>query len=157
MVRLPNTWELVALYLAVWRAGGIISSLPMQWREHELSYVSRLTDARTYIAPPSFKGFDHHGMARALGGRHAAAGADLAERAVVDGGRLQATAPIVNMTGVGACLVGWLQSAGILVLHHPVNMPLLLRQLTGHDVQFTLLVPTLLNMISKLPTENRTA
>lgn len=68
-----------------------------------------------------------------------------------EGDRLLATAPIVNMTGVGACLVAWLQSAGILVLHHPVNMPLLLRQLTGHDVQFTLLVPTLLNMILKLP------
>lgn len=209
VVQLPNTWELIALYLAIWRAGGIISPLPMQWRERELRYVSTLTESRWYIAPPVFKDFDHHEMARALGeetplrelitladvsdmtttrpdterldavtpdgndiatlcwtsgtesdpkgcplshnnwlfqGRFIARVADLRQ-----GDRLLATAPIVNMTGVGACMVAWLTTGGTLLLHHPVNMEVLLRQMSTDDVQFTLLVPALLNMILKLP------
>jgi acyl-CoA synthetase (AMP-forming)/AMP-acid ligase II len=209
VVQLPNTWELIALYLALCRAGAIISPLPMQWRQRELRYISALAESRWYVAPPVYKGFDHHAMADALGGdtplrqlisiddvslmtcretdtarldaaspgandvatlcwtsgteadpkgcplthnnwlflgRLIARVADLRQ-----GDRLLATAPIVNMTGVGAGLVGWLATGGTLVLHHPLNMPVLLRQLVSDDVQFTLMVPALLNMIAKRP------
>ena len=36
VAQLPNTWELAMLYLAVARAGGVISPMPIQWRRHEL-------------------------------------------------------------------------------------------------------------------------
>jgi len=66
------------------------------------------------------------------------------------GDRVLATAPVVNMTGVGT----WLASmavGGTTLLHHPLNMPLLLQQMMHEDVHFTLLVPAVLNMILKLP------
>jgi non-ribosomal peptide synthetase component E (peptide arylation enzyme) len=64
VVQLPNTWELAALYLAVARAGAIISPLPVQWRRHELEHVVDLTDAVAYIGPAEFDGFDHVSMAQ---------------------------------------------------------------------------------------------
>jgi acyl-CoA synthetase (AMP-forming)/AMP-acid ligase II len=49
VVQLPNCWELTALYLAVARAGGIISPLPIEWRRHELTHVTDLADATMYV------------------------------------------------------------------------------------------------------------
>lgn len=49
LVQLPNTWELAMLYLAIARAGGIISPMPMQWRQRELKYLAKLTNAKHYI------------------------------------------------------------------------------------------------------------
>lgn len=43
LVQLPNCWELAMLYLAVARAGGVISPMPMQWRAKEVTYVAELT------------------------------------------------------------------------------------------------------------------
>ncbi|MGE4377078.1 MAG: class I adenylate-forming enzyme family protein, partial [Burkholderiaceae bacterium] len=66
------------------------------------------------------------------------------------GDRVLATAPVVNMTGVGT----WLASVavgGTTLLHHPLNMPLLLQQMMHEEVHFTLLVPAVLNLILKLP------
>ena len=59
VVQLPNTWELAALYLAISKAGGVISPLPMQWRRHELNHVVELTDAELYISIDEFNGFEH--------------------------------------------------------------------------------------------------
>lgn len=49
VVQLPNCWELTALYLAVARAGGVISPLPVEWRRHELTHVTDLADAAAYV------------------------------------------------------------------------------------------------------------
>lgn len=68
-----------------------------------------------------------------------------------DGDRMLCPAPLVNMTGFGVILVPWLLCGGTLVLHHPLDIELLLRQLADGDIQFTILVPALLNMIIKLP------
>lgn len=70
---------------------------------------------------------------------------------VKDGDRMLCVAPLVNMTGVGVMLLPWLFNAGTMMLHHPVNMPLFLKQLTTGHVQYTILVPAILNMILKLP------
>ncbi|WP_328188332.1 class I adenylate-forming enzyme family protein, partial [Marinobacter sp. OP 3.4] len=67
------------------------------------------------------------------------------------GDRILCVAPLVNMTAVGVNYLPWLAVAGTLVLHHPITPEILLRQLTGEDVQYTILVPAMLNMIAKLP------
>jgi len=56
VVQSPNVVELPLLYLAVCRAGGIISPVPMQWRSKDISYVAGLTGARFLVAPEAFKG-----------------------------------------------------------------------------------------------------
>lgn len=67
------------------------------------------------------------------------------------GDRVLATAPLVNMTGVGVVLLPWVLAGGELVLHHPLDLSLLLEQITGHGADFTVLVPALLTMILKRP------
>jgi acyl-CoA synthetase (AMP-forming)/AMP-acid ligase II len=206
LVQLPNVWELPAVFLAVARAGGIISPLPMQWQSSELRHVAETTDARVYIGAESFKGTDYLAIARdvasgselddliglsqltamasaqadtaALEARRPGAddvfslcwtsgteidpkgcplthnnwrflGTRLLELlAIPEGGRLLVTPPLVNMAGVGTSLVPWLLCGGNLVLHHPLDMDLLLDQM-GEGAAFTLLVPALLNMIVK--------
>jgi acyl-CoA synthetase (AMP-forming)/AMP-acid ligase II len=65
-----------------------------------------------------------------------------------DNCRILGPAPIVNMTGVGIMLM-WLLSGGRLMLHQPLNLPALLRQIP--DADFTMLVPAILTMLLKLP------
>ncbi|RLV55341.1 (2,3-dihydroxybenzoyl)adenylate synthase [Aeromicrobium phragmitis] len=55
VVQSPNVVELPLLYLAVSRAGGVISPVPMQWRSKDISYVADLTGSRFLIAPETFK------------------------------------------------------------------------------------------------------
>lgn len=64
-IQLPNIHELLVTYLAVWRFGGIISPVPMQWRSHELTSVIGTTEASTYVSA-SFKNFDHLDMMKNL-------------------------------------------------------------------------------------------
>lgn len=70
---------------------------------------------------------------------------------VRDGDRILCAAPIVNMTGVGAMMLPWLFRAGTMILHHPLNLELFVNQLATANVQFSSLVPAMLNMICKLP------
>jgi acyl-CoA synthetase (AMP-forming)/AMP-acid ligase II len=65
IAQLPNTWELAMLYLAVARAGAVLSPMPIQWRRHELEHVVDVTEAVMYIGPRDFEGFDHVDMAMA--------------------------------------------------------------------------------------------
>ncbi|MCQ4322475.1 class I adenylate-forming enzyme family protein [Stutzerimonas stutzeri] len=67
------------------------------------------------------------------------------------GDRILCVAPLVNMTAVGVNYVPWLAAAGTLVLHHPIAPQILLRQLAEERIQYTILVPAMLNMIVKLP------
>ncbi|MHB8264218.1 MAG: class I adenylate-forming enzyme family protein [Acidimicrobiales bacterium] len=201
VVQLPNVWELVALYLAVARTGGIISPLPMQWRQHEIRHVVDLTGAKVFIGASNFKGSDQIAMAgQATPGltelvdlgelaRLAGTAPDLVAPRVggddvftlcwtsgteaepkgcplthnnwrfqsgllvrllglPDSARLLCTAPVVNMTGVGVLLVPWLLTGGSLLLHHPLDMELLMQQM-AEGADSTLLVPALLNMLVK--------
>jgi len=203
VVQLPNVWELVAMFLAVSRAGGVLSPMPIQWRDNEFQNVKKLTDARFFFGMRDFKGVDQMAIAEKTGfvalpieriAEMARGAADIArlDAIVVDandifslcwssgtealskgcpmshnnwlfqmnlipqtaglheGDRVLATAPVVNMTGVATWLAS-LAIGGTTLLHHPLNMPLLLKQLMHDQVHFTLLVPALLNMILKLP------
>jgi len=43
VAQLPNVWELIALYFAVARAGGVLSPIAMQWRDSELRNVAEVS------------------------------------------------------------------------------------------------------------------
>tara|TARA_R100000900_G_scaffold37842_3_gene31385 strand:+ start:3321 stop:4940 length:1620 start_codon:yes stop_codon:yes gene_type:complete len=68
-----------------------------------------------------------------------------------EGDRILCVAPLVNMTAVGVNYLPWLAAGGTLVLHHPITPEILLRQLTEEHIEYTILVPAMLNMIVKLP------
>ncbi|MRG86134.1 AMP-binding protein [Salinibacillus xinjiangensis] len=66
IVQLPNTWELAMLYLAIARAGGLISPVPLQWRQKDVEYVTSLTEAKFCITVEDFHGFKHAEMMREI-------------------------------------------------------------------------------------------
>lgn len=201
VVQLPNVWELIALYLGVARAGGIISPLPMQWRQHEIAHVVELTGARMFVGTSNFKGLDQIALAQQAGSgleevldlkdlaRFSATSSEIGPVSVgaddvftlcwtsgteaepkgcplthnnwrfqsgllvkllelPQSAKLLCTAPVVNMTGVGVLLIPWLLTGGNLILHHPLDMDLLMAQI-AEGADSTLLVPALLNMIVK--------
>src|SRR5215207_8050435 len=47
MVQLPNTVELICIYLAAARLGAIVSPVPMQYRTHELRFIIRLVEPKS--------------------------------------------------------------------------------------------------------------
>ena len=66
-VQLPNTVEQVALYLACWRIGLIVSPMPMQYREHEISQLAKLAEFAAYVTVERFGGRSMATEAAALG------------------------------------------------------------------------------------------
>ena len=64
--QLPNWWEFVAAYLATVRVGAAANPLMPIFRGRELSFMLRQAEARVFIAPASFRGFDHAALAREL-------------------------------------------------------------------------------------------
>ncbi|MFA6222210.1 MAG: class I adenylate-forming enzyme family protein [Desulfomonilaceae bacterium] len=68
-------------------------------------------------------------------------------------GDVQLTAgPLVNMASVGTVFVPWLLQGGTMVLHHPFDPMLLLKQMVTEKINYTLLVPAVVNLILKHPT-----
>lgn len=67
VAQVPNVWELAALYLAVAHAGGVLSPLPLQWREKDVDYVRTLTGSRYFIAPERFKDYAQAELGRRVG------------------------------------------------------------------------------------------
>ncbi len=207
LVQLPNIWELIALYLAISKAGGIISPLPMQWQNQEISTVLKSTQAKLFIGTTNFKGNsylnfdclknitkvsldelkvlinenneieknqfldlekraskvdsnDIFSICWTSGTEAESKGCPYSHNnwlyqsgnlvkilELTSDARLLATPPIVNMTGVGVIFVPWILTGGTLLLHHPLNLDLLLSQLSSQEPNFTILVPTLLNKI----------
>jgi cyclohexanecarboxylate-CoA ligase len=64
--QLPNWWEFVAVYLATVRLGAVANPLMPIFRQRELSFMLRLAEARVFLAPETFRGFDHGARARGL-------------------------------------------------------------------------------------------
>ncbi|HET9722719.1 MAG TPA: class I adenylate-forming enzyme family protein [Actinomycetota bacterium] len=69
-----------------------------------------------------------------------------------DGDVLLTPFPLVNMSGIGGMLVPWLQTAGTLVLHQPMSLPVFLRQVVTERVNYTVAPPVLLNLLLADPT-----
>ena len=201
VAQLPNVWELGMLYLAVARAGGVLTALPLQWRQRDVGYVAELTEARFYIGAERYRELDYTVIGRELGFEQVLTLGEVTDiargepRGAVDvpvdpndaftlcwtsgtesdpkgcplshnnwlffsdlllrvvgvqsGDRQLCVAPLVNMTAMGVNYVPWLLTAGTLVLHHPLTPEILIRQLVDEQIQFTILVPAVLNMVVK--------
>ena len=57
--------------------------------------------------------------------------------------------PMTNMAAIGGMFVSWLLSEGTLVLHHPFDLPVFLKQLVTEKVTATIAPPAVLTMLLK--------
>ncbi|MFB8001320.1 class I adenylate-forming enzyme family protein [Nocardia sp. NPDC056000] len=55
--------------------------------------------------------------------------------------------PMVNMAGFAGAFLPWLLAGGHLVQHHPLDLPVFLRQIADHRVTHTSMPPALLTML----------
>lgn len=65
-VQLPNTVDLVAVYLGAWRAGLVVTPFPVQWRAHEIADVLSFVGAKAAVTARQIRGHDHGAMLEAL-------------------------------------------------------------------------------------------
>jgi cyclohexanecarboxylate-CoA ligase len=65
-VQLPNWWEFVVIALACGRVGAVVNPLMPIFRERELSYMLDFAEAKMFVVPRLFRGFDHEAMAASL-------------------------------------------------------------------------------------------
>jgi cyclohexanecarboxylate-CoA ligase len=66
-----------------------------------------------------------------------------------DGDVLLNPFPFVNMASIGGFLFNWLRCGATMVLHHPLDLPVFLRQIASEAATFTIAPPALLNMLLK--------
>lgn len=69
--------------------------------------------------------------------------------AIEPGERLLNPFPLTNMAAIGGMFASWLLSGGVLVLHHPFELPVFLRQLTEEQITATIAPPAVLTMLLK--------
>jgi acyl-CoA synthetase (AMP-forming)/AMP-acid ligase II len=67
------------------------------------------------------------------------------------GDNLITAGPLVNMASIGTVYIPWLIGGGKLVLHHPFDGPTFVMQLMAEEIQYTLLVPAVVNALLKHP------
>lgn len=70
---------------------------------------------------------------------------------VEPGDTMLTAGPMVNMASVGTVFVPWLLNGGTVILHHPFEPALLLKQMVAEKINYTLLVPAVVNLILKHP------
>lgn len=63
------------------------------------------------------------------------------------GARLLNPFPMVNMAGISTAFVGWLLLGGVLIQHHPFDLPILLRQIREERIDYTVAPPAVLNLL----------
>ena len=61
--QLPNWWQFTAMYLACSRIGAVMNPLMPIFRERELSFMLAHGEAKVFVVPKLFRGFDHEQMA----------------------------------------------------------------------------------------------
>lgn len=220
ITQIPNVAEYVAIYLAAFRLGVIVSPVPMQFRAYELGEIARLTGARAGLTVGRFKGeptalagFVGAGTAPGLRGlvlgdpsdvpdgcAHFAplesppggspstdpapalqpgaddvaticwtSGTEGSPKGVPrthnhwmaiapahfdgvglrDGDVMLNPFPLVNMAAIGGCFLSWLLARGTLVLHHPLDLAVYLRQIATERPQYAIAPPAVLNMLLK--------
>lgn len=59
--------------------------------------------------------------------------------------------PMVNMASIGGFLYNWLLSRSRLVLHHPLDLQVFLKQMEVEKITYTIAPPAVLNMLLKDP------
>jgi len=55
--------------------------------------------------------------------------------------------PMVNMAGISTALIGWLLLGGVLVQHHPFDLPVMLKQIRDEKIDYTVAPPAVLNLL----------
>jgi cyclohexanecarboxylate-CoA ligase len=65
-MQLPNWWQFSLLYLACSRIGAVLNPLMHIFRERELSFMLKHSEAKVLVVPKVFRGYDHEAMARSL-------------------------------------------------------------------------------------------
>jgi acyl-CoA synthetase (AMP-forming)/AMP-acid ligase II len=55
--------------------------------------------------------------------------------------------PMVNMAGINGMFLPWLRVGGVLVQHHPFDLPTFLRQIADERATYTVAPPPLLNLL----------
>lgn len=68
---------------------------------------------------------------------------------IAAGERLLNPFPLVNMAAIGGCMLSWLHCRGTLVLHHPLDLPVYLQQITEERIGYAIAPPAVLNMLIK--------
>ncbi|MDC0404355.1 acyl--CoA ligase [Porticoccaceae bacterium] len=211
IVQLPNIVELVVCYLAISQIGAIISPVPIQYGQHELTDLVASLEATAFISIDQFKDEDFgqsqavslsenllvllFGDSLALNLQppqpiHLKRLDEISEqvsdanriiticwtsgttglpkgvprshnmwvtvaRNCVEAGdyqigdKLLNAFPLVNMASVGTFLYGWLMVRGSLVLHHPFEPAVFLKQIAEESVNFTIIPPPMLNQLAK--------
>lgn len=65
------------------------------------------------------------------------------------GDRLLNPFPLINMAAIGGCFTSWLHCGGTLLLHHPLDLAVYLRQISEEKPQYAIAPPAILNMLLK--------
>lgn len=60
--QLPNCWQFVATYLGCARIGAVFNPVMHVFREHELRFMLGHGEAKAFVIPREFRGFDHEAM-----------------------------------------------------------------------------------------------
>ena len=66
IVQLPNWAPFMILHMALTAIGAVTATIPIVYREHELTGVIRLTEAKALVVPREFHHFDYATMAEGL-------------------------------------------------------------------------------------------
>ncbi|MFZ8887537.1 MAG: class I adenylate-forming enzyme family protein [Steroidobacteraceae bacterium] len=64
-----------------------------------------------------------------------------------EGEKLLSPFPFVNMAAIGGCLISWLHSRGTLIMHHPLDLPIYLRQIAEERADYAIAPPAVLSML----------
>src|SRR3979490_251736 len=67
-VQLPNWWEFVVTAFACSRIGAIMNPVMPILRERELLYILNFCEAKVFIVPKVYRGFDYAAMAEGMRG-----------------------------------------------------------------------------------------
>jgi non-ribosomal peptide synthetase component E (peptide arylation enzyme) len=66
---------------------------------------------------------------------------------IAPGDKLLNPFPMINMAAIGGCFLSWLHAAGTLLLHHPFDPQVYLRQIAVERPQYAIAPPAVLNLL----------
>jgi acyl-CoA synthetase (AMP-forming)/AMP-acid ligase II len=66
---------------------------------------------------------------------------------IAPGDQLLNPFPMINMAAIGGCFLSWLHAAGTLLLHHPFDPQVYLRQIALERPQYAIAPPAVLNLL----------
>jgi cyclohexanecarboxylate-CoA ligase len=80
-VQLPNWWEFIVTAFACSKIGAVMNPVMPILRERELTYILKFCNAKVFVVPKTYRGFDYAAMAQGMRGDLP----DLKHIVVVDG------------------------------------------------------------------------